>query len=59
MQLMKHMNHNGKCFNYIAQAPQLSLDDPDIKTFQNNYGTHLDCQLHKELCQTQKYNASS
>ena len=43
---------NGRCFSYIAQAPQLNSHDPDIKTFQNTYGTHLDCQLHKELCHT-------
>lgn len=43
---------NSRCFSYIAQAPQLNSHDPDIKTFQNTYGTHLDCQLHKELCHT-------
>jgi hypothetical protein len=43
---------NGRCFSYIAQAPQLNSHDPDIKTFQNTHGTYLDCQLHKELCHT-------
>lgn len=44
--------NNGKCFNYKSHVPQLHSNDPDIKTFQNTYGTDLDCQLHKELCQT-------
>ena len=44
--------YNGNCFNYASQVSHLKLDACDEKVFQNTYGTHLDCQLHKELCQT-------
>jgi len=45
-------NTNGKCFDYSLQVPHLSANDPDIVAFQDKHGTQLDCQLHKELCQT-------
>ena len=43
---------NGKCFDYSPQVTPLSFDDPDAQAFHHRYGTQLDCQLHKELCQT-------
>ena len=47
----KTRDNNGAYFDYSAHVTDVSLDDPDIKIFQNKYGTYLDCQLHKELCQ--------
>ncbi len=47
----KTRNNNGLCFDYSSLVTHTHADDPDINIFQNRYGTYLDCQLHKELCQ--------
>ena len=41
-----------KHFDYSEQIAQLHLNYDNEKIFQNTYGTQLDYQLHKELCQT-------
>jgi hypothetical protein len=43
--------NNAKSFDYSQQVAHLNADDPDA-IFRNTFGTQLDCQLHKELCQT-------
>jgi|GEM_PF-1236035 len=48
----KTRDNNSVCFDYSSHVTHLNINDPDIKIFQNTYGTYLDCQLHKELCQT-------
>ena len=45
-------SQHGKCFDYSSHTTHINSNNPDAKIFQNRYGTHLDCQLHTELCQT-------
>ena len=42
----------GQCFDYASQVSRLDYNDKYTVIFSQTYGTPLDCQLHKELCQT-------
>ncbi|MBY0353296.1 EndoU domain-containing protein [Candidatus Babeliales bacterium] len=39
-------------FDYSSQVPSTKANDKYAAVFKQTYGTALDCQLHKELCQT-------
>ena len=43
-------SQNNKCFNYKSHVPALSFSDQYSDAFNNTFGTALDYQLHKELC---------
>ncbi|MBN2479616.1 MAG: hypothetical protein JXA94_05260, partial [Parachlamydiales bacterium] len=42
------------CFDYSKKVKQYSFNDQFAQVFDNQYGTFLDKQLHKELCETRE-----
>jgi|SRR3990172_847371 len=53
IQAIKMTKEKGsRCFDYTSMVPTFNVDDIYFLEFSNTYGTHLDCQLHKELHQT-------
>ena len=51
---IKNMHHGAQFFDYSSEAFSFGASDLYAKEFNTLYGTHLDCQLHKELYESRK-----